>query len=401
VKERIDAVVVGGGIVGLATARALQQSRRGVEVVLLEKEHHLGEHQTGHNSGVLHSGLYYRPGSLKARLCVEGRRRTLDFCRQEGLEARVTGKLVLATRRREVPGLEELHRRGEANGLSGMERLGPSGIADHEPQAAGVAALWVPETGVVDFAAIAVRMGERFGAAGGTVRLGREVDRIELGGRGAVVGSGDEAFDTRVVVNAAGLHADRLARLAGSEPPVRIVPFRGEYHLLDRRAAAMINGLVYPVPDPRFPFLGVHFTRRLDGSVEVGPNAVLALGREQYRGDPPDWAELRSVLGFGGFRRLALRHLVPGISEMIASRSRAVYARRARRLVPGIRAADLLPGGSGVRAQAVFPDGSLADDFVISGDGPMLHVLSAPSPAATAAPAIGAHLAAIALDRIE
>lgn len=388
-----DIAVVGGGIVGLATARALQERDGSLQIVLFEKEDRLGSHQTGHNSGVLHSGLYYRPGSLKARLCGEGRRRLIEFCRAEDLPVNVCGKLVVASSEGEISRLEELRERGEANGLKGIERLGPAGIADREPHVAGVAALWVPETGVVDFSLVAERLGERLIEAGAEVRTGAEVDRIEADAEGVVLGADGNAVRARLMINAAGLHADRLALLAGVQPPARIVPFRGEYYELSEGAAGLVRGLIYPVPDPRFPFLGVHFTRKVDGSVEVGPNAVLALGREHYRDTPADWAELRGVLGDRGFRRMVRRYWWMGASEMVASGSRALYARRARRLVPEVRARDLQPGGSGVRAQAVFGDGTLADDFVIAGERRMLHILSAPSPAATASPAIGEYLA--------
>jgi len=398
--DRCDVVIVGGGIVGLATARALQAASPALGIVLLEKEERLGVHQTGHNSGVLHSGLYYRPGSLKARLCAEGRKQMLEFCAEEGLPARVTGKLVVASSAGEVARLKDLHQRGIANGLAGIERLGPDGIADYEPHAAGVAALWVPETGVVDFGTVADRIGERLRQGGATIVMGAEVERIDPSNAGVIVGAGERVWKARALVNAAGLHADRVARLAGVDPPVRIIPFRGEYHVLAEDARDLVRGLIYPVPDPRFPFLGVHFTRTIDGVVEVGPNAVLALGREHYRGTPAQWSGLREALGYRGFHRLAARNVVSGLGEMIRSRSRRLYAHRAQRLVPDLRSRDLLRGESGVRAQAVFPDGRLADDFVIEVEGSMTHVLSAPSPAASAALVIGEHLARVVLGRM-
>ncbi|MCJ7726361.1 MAG: L-2-hydroxyglutarate oxidase [Acidimicrobiia bacterium] len=397
--RRFDIVVIGGGIVGLATARALQDGLPGAGIVVLEKEAAVGSHQTGHNSGVIHSGLYYRPGSLKAQLCVRGREQMLDYCRDAGIPFRVPGKLVVATREREIPILDDLQMNGIANGLE-IERLGPEGIVEHEPHAVGVAALRVAATGVVDFGEVARHLAGDLVGAGAEILTGWQVDRIQIGDGGATVGSGEGAVEGRVVVNAAGLHADRVARLSGEEPPVRIVPFRGEYHLLSAEASGLVGGLIYPVPDPRFPFLGVHFTRGIDDSVEVGPNAVLALGREHYRGTRAQLSGLTEALGFRGFRRLARRHAVSGLAEMVRSKSRVLYAREARRLVPALRSTDLRVGGSGVRAQAVYPDGALADDFVIAGDGPMLHELSAPSPAATAALAIGDHLAQMVRDRL-
>jgi len=397
--REFDVVVIGGGIVGLSIARAVQQALPGAGVVVLEKEAAVGTHQTGHNSGVLHSGLYYRPGSLKARLCVRGREQMLDYCRDAGIPVRVPGKLVIATREREIGRLDELQARGIANGIE-VERLDPAGITEYEPAAVGVAGLRVPATGVVDFGEVARRLAAGVVGAGGEVATDWDVDRIRAAPGGATVHSGERTLKGRVVVNAAGLHADRVARSAGEEPPVRIVPFRGEYYVLSEMASGLVHGLIYPVPDPRFPFLGVHYTRGIDGAVEVGPNAVLAMGREHYRGTKAQWSGLVEALGYRGFRRLARRHALGGLAEMVRSKSRALYAREARRLVPDLRSADLRKGGSGVRAQAVHPDGTLADDFVIAGDGPMLHVLSAPSPAATAALAIGDHLATMVAERL-
>jgi len=324
----------------------------------------------------------------------------LEFCRDQGLPLRVSGKLVVASKDSEIPRLDDLWERGIANGLKGIERLGPDGIRDHEPCATGVAALWVPETGVVDFAAIADRMGDIVRSRGAGVATGAAVDRIEPRERHVMVEAGDRSFRAALLVNAAGLHADRVAVMSGVEPPIRIIPFRGEYFTLSGDADSLVRGLIYPVPDPRLPFLGVHFTRRIDGPAEVGPNAVPALGREHYRGTRPQISGLLDVARYRGFRRLAARHVVGGVAEMVRSKSRALYAREARRLIPDIRSADLRRGGSGVRAQAVFPDGRLADDFVVAGEGPVLHVLSAPSPAATAALAIGDRLAGVVQKRL-
>lgn len=393
-----DILIVGGGIVGLATARALMAARPDAGVTVLEKETSVACHQTGHNSGVLHSGLYYRPRSLKAQLCVEGRKDMLAYTEEHGIPFKVTGKLVVATRPSQLDALETLHQRGRANGLSGIERLGPEGIRSVEPNATGLAALFVPEAGVVDFSAVARSL-----ADGGDfeVRLGACVRSITATGRKVRISTDAQMHTAGFVVNCAGLHADRVARMAGLEPQVRIIPFRGEYYTLSPRASQMIKALIYPVPDPRFPFLGVHFTRRIDGSVEVGPNAVLALAREQYRGDRASWRDAREVLTYPGMVRLALRHWRAGTAELVRSRVRTLYARSARRLVPSVARTDLLRGGSGVRAQAVTIDGRLVDDFVFD-DGPMsLHVLNAPSPAATASFAIGRRIAARALARLD
>lgn len=386
--------VVGAGLVGLSVAHALVERHPGLAVLVVDKEDRVAAHQSGHNSGVVHSGLYYLPGSLKARLCVSGRMSIAEWCADGGVPYRTIGKLVIATRSEEVPALDELERRGRANGLGGLTRLGPEGIREIEPAAAGIAALHVPEAGIVDYPALAARIAERVRRAGGEIATGCAVTGIDHRGGGVVVHLGpDRAVAAGVVVNCAGLHSDRVAALAGITPSVGIVPFRGEYYTLREPLAGSIRALVYPVPDPRFPFLGVHFTPRVDGSVEVGPNAVLAWGREQYRGVPTDWSDLRATLGQRGFRRLARRHWRSGAREILTSRSRRLYARLARRLVPAVAHSDLAPGGSGVRAQAVAADGALVDDFVIERAGATVHVLNAPSPGATASLAIGRHVA--------
>lgn len=388
-EPRYDVCVVGAGLIGLATARALAGKFAGASILVLDKEDQIAAHQSSHNSGVIHSGLYYEPGSLKARLCVEGRNAVYDICEAEEIAVKRSGKLVIATEPNEIPALEELERRGRANGLAGLERLGPDGIKDHEPEAVGIDALYVPEAGVADFPALAAHISEQLRAGGADVRLGHAVTAIEHTVGGITITAGDQRFAARTLVNCAGLHSDRIAALAGVQSSVQIIPFRGEYYRLSDEAEGLVKTLIYPVPDPRFPFLGVHFTRRIDGRVEVGPNAVLALGREQYRGVGPDWSDLREVLGSRGFRRLAMKHWLSGTKELLSSRSRRLYARLARRLVPATRPDHLIEGGAGVRAQAVRSDGSLVDDFVIEQAGSSIHVLNAPSPGATASLAIG------------
>lgn len=390
--EHFDFAVIGGGIVGLATATALTERHPEASVVVLEAEAEVGTHQSGHNSGVLHSGLYYTPGSLKARFCVEGRRKMVEFCETHRIAHAVTGKLVVATSPDEVARLERLHTRGNANGLVGVRRLHRGEWHDIEPHIVGVSALHVPEAGVADFAAVVRKLADTLK---GDVRTGwpiasirRSRDRWDLAGPAGTVSA--ERF-----VACAGLHSDRVARLAGAEPPVRIVPFRGEYFALSGPSEKLVRQLVYPVPDPRFPFLGVHFTRRIDGLVEVGPNAVPALGRHHYRGATPDWGEFRQTLITPGFARLALRYAPTGIAEIVRSRSVALYARAARRLLPALETEDLRPAGAGVRAQAVSPDGRLVDDFALLRQEGALHVLNAPSPAATASLAIGEHIATL------
>ncbi len=392
-----DVAVIGAGIVGLATAFALERRFPGLDVLVVEKEGKPGQHQTGHNSGVIHSGLYYRPGSLKARLCVEGRQRMLEFCEEAGVPVGSYGKLVIATREAHRAALETLWERGRANGLSGLEKLGPDGIRSVEPHATGIAALWVPETGVTDFAAVAERIGDRLG---GMIQTDTKIDSISFKTEGVQLGAGEKSFDAKVLVNCAGLHADRIARLAGVNTSIRIVPFRGEYYTLRRGSEDLVNGLIYPVPDPRFPFLGVHFTRKLNGTVEVGPNAVLALAREHYRGTPPSVRDLWDMMSFPGFWRVVGRYWRTGTEEMWHSLRVSSYARQARSLVPDLRDDDLEKSFAGVRAQAVARDGRLLDDFEIITTDNTVHVLNAPSPAATSSLAIGEHIANLVGDTL-
>lgn len=388
-----DICVIGAGLVGLATARGLSERFPGVSILVLDKEERVSAHQSSHNSGVVHSGLYYKPGSLKARLCVEGREEVYRICEEEGIGVRRSGKLVIATDRSEIPALDELQRRGTANGLSGLTRLGPDGIKDHEPAATGIDALYVPDAGVADYPGLAAHLSNELEKAGANIALGHGVTAIDHAGDGVKVTAGQERFSARGLVNCAGLHSDRVARMAGVSSPIEIIPFRGEYYRLAESAESLVRALIYPVPDPRFPFLGVHFTRRIDNTVEVGPNAVLALGREQYRGVAPVWPDVRETLASKGFLRLALKHWLSGTKELLSSRSTRLYARLARRLVPATRPEFLIEGGAGVRAQAVAPNGSLVDDFVIEEAGNTIHVLNAPSPGATASIAIGRHIA--------
>ncbi|MGH8946977.1 MAG: L-2-hydroxyglutarate oxidase [Acidimicrobiia bacterium] len=391
--DRCDVCVVGGGLIGLGVARAITELYPGVSILVLEKEETLAAHQSSHNSGVVHSGLYYRPGSLKAQLCVEGRQAIEELVETAGIPYKRSGKLVVATEKAELVALDELERRGRENGLRELRRVGNAEIADYEPAASGVAALWVGEAGVVDFPAIAEHHVRYLRMAGARIVTGAEVSSIGHLADGVTVIAGEQRFTAKALVNCAGLHSDRVAAMAGATPSVRVVPFRGEYYHLTGESAELVESLIYPVPDPRFPFLGVHFTRRIDGSVEVGPNAVLSLGREHYRGAPIDWSELWSILRHPGFRRLARRYWRAGAKEILHSRSTRLYARLARRLVPDVRHGDLVPGGIGIRAQAVDQLGNMVDDFVIETTGAAIHVLNAPSPGATASIAIGRHIA--------
>jgi len=382
-----DLAVIGGGIVGLAVAR--ENALRGRRVVVLEAEERVAAHQTGHNSGVIHSGLYYRPGSLKAQNCVAGRDALYRFCAEQRIPHERCGKLVVATAPEEVERLERLERNGRANGLAGLVRLRGEELRRYEPHVVGVAGLWVPETGIVDFKEVAAALVRQLCERDGELRTGFRVSSVNERSDGLVVRSGKQELEARLLVACAGLQADRVARLCGVRPGVRIVPFRGDYYRLGPRVAGLVRNLIYPVPDPAFPFLGVHFTRKLAGGVECGPNAVLALAREGYRPGSVSARDLFEMLAFPGFWRMAARLWRTGLGELHRARSKAAFVAALCRLVPGIRADDLVGRSAGVRAQAVGPDGRLLDDFHILGSGRTLHVLNAPSPAATAALAIG------------
>jgi len=394
----VDVVVVGAGIVGLSSARALLERLRGLEVVVLEKEAEVCAHQTGHNSGVIHTGIYYRPGSLKAELAVEGARRMLAFCEAEGLPLDRCGKVVVATDGVEAARLADLHERAEANGVQGLERVGPEGLADLQPGAAGVEALWVPTAAVTDFTAVGRRLAEHVAAEGGEVRTSCPVLGARRDGEVWEVQTGGGVVRARFLVTCAGLHSDRVARAAGARSALRILPFRGEYLTLSKERAAGVRRLVYPVPDPRLPFLGVHLTPGVDGEVEAGPNAVLALAREGYRWRDVRLGDVWEAVTFPGLWRLVLRHGRAALSEVVRSLSRRASARALRRLYPSLEAGDLRPGGAGVRAQALTAAGQLCDDFeIVEADG-AVHVLNAPSPAATASLPIGERIAARAAE---
>ena len=385
--------VIGGGIVGLSTALALTQGARPIRVVVLEKEQALAAHQTGHNSGVIHSGIYYKPGSLNARFTVEGAREMVEFAQAQGIAYEICGKVVVATRPDEMPRLEELHRRGMANGTPGLQMIGPERLREIEPNAAGIQALHVASTGIIDYVAVARRYADIVQRCGGEIRTGARVLAIRRADDRWVIetSAGNEQAD--YVVNCAGLHSDVMARLAGSTPPVRIVPFRGEYYDLVDGRDSLVRALIYPVPDPAFPFLGVHFTRMVRGGVEAGPNAVLSFKREGYRKTDFSPAEAWDTLSYPGFWRLARRYWRTGAGEFYRSFSKAAFVRALQRLVPALRADDLRPSGAGVRAQAIDPRGALVDDFSIQAIGGVIHVLNAPSPAATASLPIGRAIA--------
>ncbi len=395
----IDILVVGGGIVGLATARELALTH-GLHVLVAEREEQLAAHQTGHNSGVVHSGLYYRPESHKARTCVEGREALFRYAQARGIPHARCGKVVVALSEDEVPRLDELERRGRANGLTGLERLDERGIREHEPEAAGLAGLWAPETGIIDYPAVVAAFAEDVRSAGGEVRTRAGVDAFTRRATGIEAIVGGDRIEARFLVVCAGLASDRVARLAGLDPEVRIVPFRGDYFELVPEARRRVRGLIYPVPDPALPFLGVHLTRRVDGSVEAGPNAVLAWKREAYRAGAFSLRDAWTTLSFPGFWRMARRQAAVASQEYRRAWNRRRFAAELRRLVPTLGDEELRPAGCGVRAQAVDRQGRLLDDFVFAEDERMLHVLNAPSPAATASMAIGRTLAERAVKRL-
>lgn len=397
----MDVLVVGAGLVGLATARALLDSGTTDAVGVLEKEAGPARHQSTHNSGVLHAGLAYAPGSAKARLARDGIRRMVEFCRDRGIAHEVCGKLVVATEPDEVSRLEALADRGRANGLAGVRLLTPGEVREREPEVVCRAGLLVPEEGIVSFAGVAEALGDDIRARGGVITSGARVLEAvrEAGGWRIETTAGE--FRARVVVTCAGLHADRVARLFGARPGVRILPFRGEYMRLKAARAHLVRHLVYPVARPGFPFLGVHLTRRTDGTVDAGPNAVLAFGREGYRRTDVAPVDLLEAVTYRGLWRFVMRHRSMVAEELARSFGSGRFVDLLRRMVPALEAADLEPGGSGVRAQAVRPDGQLVDDFHwVDGPG-AVHVLNAPSPAATASLAIGREVAERAAGHLE
>jgi L-2-hydroxyglutarate oxidase LhgO len=397
-ESRYDAVIVGGGIVGLAVALEITKRFPRLRPLLLEKEEGVGRHQSGHNSGVIHSGVYYKPGSQKARLCVEGARAMIEFCREHAIPHEVCGKVIVAIDAEEFPRLEELRRRGEANGLTGLQLIGPEQLREMEPHASGLRALVVPSTGITDYAAVCQKYAELIRAQGGTILTSTAVASLRNLADEVVVETSGGSFSTTYLINCAGLFSDRIAGMAGGKPDVIIVPFRGEYYDLIPERSSLVRGLIYPVPDPQFPFLGVHFTRRVNGTVDAGPNAVLAFRREGYERTDFSLRDLASSLAFPGFWRMAAKHWRSGLNEFHRSFSKPAFVRALQRLLPELRSEDLIPGGSGVRAQALRRDGTLVDDFQFVPSGRMLHVLNVPSPAATASLVIGRSIVSTAAE---
>lgn len=393
--QTYEAAVIGGGIVGLATAMALTE--RGCRsVVVLEAENHLAAHQTGHNSGVIHSGLYYKPGSAKAKNCAEGREAMYRFCAEHGIAHDRCGKLVVATDERELGPLAELEHRGNANGLKGIRRLDAAGLKDYEPNVAGIAGLYVPDTGIVDYKGVCAVYSRIVQERGGEVRTQWKVTSCRRDGIDLVLGTTAGEVRASCLINCSGLQCDRVARLCGVDPGVKIIPFRGEYYELAPTAQHLVRNLIYPVPDPNLPFLGVHFTRMIQGGIEAGPNAVLAFRREGYRFSNFSLRDMLEMFCFRGFWRMARRFWKIGAGEMYRSLSKRTFWHSLQKLVPSVGFHDIVRAGAGVRAQAVDRDGKLLDDFRIVTADRMIHVLNAPSPAATASIAIGKSIADLA-----
>ena len=399
--RRVDSLkyhvaIIGGGIIGLATALEIVRQFPRCRVALIEKEDELASHQTGHNSGVIHSGIYYRPGSQKARFCVSGVNSLIQFCQEHGIHYERCGKVIVATGESELGRLEDLYHRGAANGVAGLEMMGPERLKEIEPHANGIKALYVPGTGIVAFKDVAQAYGDRIRSCGGEILTGREVLSINRSQGDLFLETTRGSIGTKYLINCAGLYADRIARMTGVIPEVRIIPFRGEYYTLRPQRCHLVKALIYPVPNPRFPFLGVHFTHNVHGQVEAGPNAVLAFAREGYRKTDFNVAETLGTLSYPGFWSMALKFWRTGLEELHRSLSKRVFLRDLQRLVPEIQDGDLASGGSGVRAQAVDRKGRLLDDFSIQETVGAIHVLNAPSPGATSSLSIGKYIVGLA-----
>ena len=386
---KTDICIIGGGIVGLATAYRICKRFPKKKIVVLEKESSLAKHQTGHNSGVLHSGIYYKPGSLKAINCRKGKLAMEEFCCDQEIEHELCGKIIVALNEEEIPRMEKIYERGQANGVR-CEIIPRERILEIEPHAAGIRAIHVPECGIVNYRQVCERMGELISEANGNeILLGQEASEISEAGNGLLVGTGQAEIETEFLINCGGLHSDRITRMGGNEPPAKIIPFKGEYYELREDARHLCRHLIYPVPDPQFPFLGVHFTRMIDGSVECGPNAVLAFGREAYGKLDLNLGDLLESLGYSGFRKMALKHWKMGLGEMWRSYNKRAFVRALQRLIPEIEGKHLDAAPAGIRAQAVSPGGDMVDDFLIKEDERIVNVCNAPSPAATASLNIG------------
>jgi L-2-hydroxyglutarate oxidase len=396
----LDVIIVGGGIVGLATAHRLLESSPSLKIALFEKEATVSMHQTGNNSGVIHSGLYYKPGSLKAKNCIEGYHQLIEYCQKENIPFEITGKLVVASTEDQRAQLETLYLRGQENGLDGIKKLTLAEMREHEPHVAGVEGMWVPQTGIVDYRAVAVKLAQGIQANGCEMHLGEKVTNITKGLTFSIVETEKAVYEAKLIINCAGLYSDQVAQWTQKEPlDIRIVPFRGEYFKLKKDKEYLVKNLIYPVPDPNFPFLGVHFTRMMRGGVEAGPNAVLAFKKEGYKKLGINAKELWDTLTWPGFQKVAVKYWETGLGEMYRSFSKEAFTKALQVLIPEIQIDDLVEGGAGVRAQACDRTGGLLDDFSIVQDEKVINILNAPSPAATSSLSIGKTVAEMALAR--
>ena len=395
-----DVTVIGGGIVGLATALQIQKSNPPLRILLIEKEKELARHQTGNNSGVIHSGLYYKPGSLKALNCIRGYHLLIDFCKENGIAYDLCGKIVVATEEKELPLLQNLFVRGQQNGLKNLKKLSKEELKEYEPHVIGLEGIFVPQTGIVDYTKVSLKYGEILQKNGAILKLGERVTGIQNKSGQQEVITDKGSYTTKLVINCAGLYSDKIARLTVPNVNVKIIPFRGEYYKLKKEKESLVRNLIYPVPDPNFPFLGVHFTRMAKGGVEAGPNAVLAFKREGYKKSDINLSELAESLAWPGFQKVAVKYWRTGFGEMYRSFSKAAFTKALQKLIPEIVESDLTEGGAGVRAQACSRDGGLVDDFLILEDRNVVNVCNAPSPAATSSLAIGETVAALALKKL-
>jgi L-2-hydroxyglutarate oxidase len=396
---KYDVVIIGGGIVGLATALRLKEANQQLKIALLEKEAQLAKHQTGHNSGVIHSGIYYKPGSLKATNCINGYHQLLEFCDKHEVEYDLCGKIIVATNQEEIPYLENIYNRGLENGLSNLKKIGREEIKELEPHCSGIQGIVVPQTGIINYTKVALKYAEQFQRLGGEIFLERKVEDIIVTDKEVTILTNQENFSTKLVLNCAGLYSDKVAALTRQQLDVRIIPFRGEYYEIKKEKQYLVKNLIYPVPDPNFPFLGVHFTRMIEGGVEAGPNAVFAFRREGYSRTALSLSELAESLAWPGFRKVAAKYWKTGMGEYYRSFSKAAFTKALQKLIPEIQESDLVPGGAGVRAQACDRTGGLIDDFMILEDKQVINVCNAPSPAATSSLSIGNTVAALALKR--
>lgn len=388
-KSSYDVTIIGAGLVGLATAYQLKLKNRKLSVLILEKESKVSVHQSGHNSGVIHSGIYYKPGSLKAKNCVEGYQSIIDFSKEHGIDHEICGKVIVATDKKELPALENIYKRGVENGLQHLQYLSREELKEVEPHCEGLKAIKVPQTGIIDYPAVANKIKELFEQLDGVIEFGQEVNYITEHADGIIVGTQEREFNTGKLISCAGLYSDRITKMTNDKNDVIIIPFRGEYYKLKEEKKHLVNHLIYPVPDPQFPFLGVHFTRMIGGGVEAGPNAVLAFSKEGYRFSDFNFSETMRTLAWPGFRKIVGKYGRTGLGEMYRSLSKSAFAKALQKLIPEVQESDLIAGGSGVRAQACDRNGDLLDDFDIVRNGNVIHVRNAPSPAATSCFSIG------------